>query len=81
MPDISKVDDDDFQLAIEKYLSDNPPLTNASLRFEIATLQAKLDKAVKGLHLCLRHEFMDRCPAIQGFVRNEIQSLIKELRP
>lgn len=46
MTDISTIDDDDFQVAIEKYLSDNPPRTNAALRFEIASLRAELDKAV-----------------------------------
>jgi len=45
----------------------------------IATLRADLAKAKEALEKCLRHEFMDRCPAIQGVVRDEIAELIKEL--
>ena len=89
MPDISKIDDDDFNEAVDKYLADNPPITNASLRSEIATLQAKLDRAVVGLERQARgwgnvlelDIISERHRTSVNVLADEAQSLIKELRP
>lgn len=40
---------------------------------------AALRIAREALEACLRHEFMDRCPAIQGLVRDEVNAALAKI--